>query len=70
LDRFSITVRHGYRRWLRKAADELSLDVSKLARLAIEDYIKVHMHRLSDELRTEFDQLKRGHGIGRYGDLL
>jgi len=69
-DRVTASVRKGFRAWLRKAADELNLDVSKLVRFAIEDYIKAHGHLLSDALRKEFDELRRGHGSGRYGPLL
>lgn len=68
-DRFTLSVRQGYLDWLKKAAFELNLDVSKLGRLAIEEYIKSHGHQLSDEVRKEFDALRRGHGPGQHGDL-
>lgn len=61
-DRFSISVRKGSNNLLRKAADELNLDKSKLTRLALEDYVKANYHRLSDSLKEEWDKLKMGHG--------
>lgn len=69
-DRVTTSLARGYRAWLRKAADELGIDVSKLARFAYEDYIKANAHRLSDELRKELDRLRRGHGPGRFGPML
>ncbi len=61
-DRFSISVRKGSNNLLRKAADELNLDKSKLTRFALEDYIRAHSHLLSDSLKEEWDRLRMGHG--------
>lgn len=69
-DRFTLSVRKGYRDWLRKVADERNLDVSKLARIAIEEWVKANRGQLSDEVLKEFEQLRRGHGAGRYSDML
>lgn len=69
-DRFTLSVRKGYRDWLRKVADERNLDVSKLARIAIEEWVKANRTVLGDDLLKEFEQLRRGHGAGRYSDLL
>jgi hypothetical protein len=60
-ERITLSVRKGWRTWLRKAADEMNLDVSKLTRLATEDFVKANGHKLSDELRKEFDAIRLRH---------
>lgn len=69
-DRFTLSVRKGYRAYLRMIADELNLDVSKLARLAIEDYIKANRTKLSEDILKMGEKLRRGHGPGRYDEML
>lgn len=69
-DRITLAVRKGYKAWLEEAALELNLDKSKMVRLALEDYIKVNRTRLSDRTLKRFEELKFGHGHGRYGESL
>jgi gamma-glutamyl phosphate reductase len=54
-DRVTTSVRKGHRALLRRIADELNTDVSKMFRSAAEDYIRAHRHMLSDALRKELD---------------
>jgi hypothetical protein len=44
---------------LRKVADEMNFDVSKLNRFAIEDWLNAHSHLFSDSLRRELDDLRK-----------
>src|SRR6266699_3605707 len=57
-DRFSISVRKGSNKLLRKVADELNTDKSKLSRAALETYVKAHYHVLSDSLKEEWERFK------------
>jgi hypothetical protein len=61
-DRFSISVRKGSNKLLRKVADELNTDKSKMTRSALEDHVKAHFHELSDSLKEEWERFKMGHG--------
>jgi hypothetical protein len=71
-DRITISVRKGYRDWLKRVCLELDTDVSKYARMAVYDRVRADHKagKLSNELLAELRGLKTAHGSGHFDDLL
>ena len=69
-DRFTLSVFQGYADWLDRLAKSKNLDKSKMARIAIEEWIHRHYTEIDHDLIREFEHLRRGHGPGRYGGEL
>jgi hypothetical protein len=71
-DRITFSVRKGYLDWLKRVCLELDTDVSKYARMAIDDRVRADHKagKLSNELLAELRGLKTAYGSGRFDDLL
>jgi hypothetical protein len=67
-DRLTFSVMKGYHPLLVRASKEANLDLSKLMREGLQIYLKSNEQSFSDDLRLDFEALRKEYDLGNPGE--